>query len=129
MLKDKVLGAEIIWLYHNILVTRHGGKWKTTELVTRNYWWLEMTRDMEKYVDRYDMCQEIKNRAEVPAGKLKLSKIPKKLWTYLIVDFITKLLLVARKDTILVVCDRLSKIIHFVAITKETSVKKISAVV
>jgi len=31
------------------------------------------------------------------------------------VDFITKLLLVARKDAILVVCDRLPKITHFVA--------------
>jgi len=41
-------------------------------------------------------------------------------WTYLIVDFITKLLLVVRKDTILVVCDRLSKITYFVVITKET---------
>ena len=39
------------------------------------------------------------------------------------VDFITKLLLVARKDTILVVCNRLSKITHFVATTEETSVK------
>ena len=34
-------------------------------------------------------------------------------------DFITKLLLVARKDTILVVCDRLLKMMHFVATTEE----------
>jgi len=37
------------------------------------------------------------------------------------VDFITKLLVVAGKDTILVVYDRLSKIMHFVATTEETS--------
>ena len=36
------------------------------------------------------------------------------------VDFITKLLLVAGKDTILVVCDRLSKMIHFMVTTEET---------
>ena len=47
-----------------------------------------------------------------------LSKVLEKLWTYLMVDFITKLLLAARKDAILVVCDRLSKIIHFVAAMK-----------
>ena len=34
------------------------------------------------------------------------------------VDFITKLPLVAKKDVILVVCDRLSKMTYFVAITK-----------
>jgi len=42
---------------------------------------------------------------------------------YLMVDFITKLLLVAKKDVILVVCDRLSKMAHFVAITEETLVE------
>ena len=61
------------------------------------------------------MCQRIKNRTEVPAGKLKLSEIPKRLWTYLIVDFITKLLVIAGKDAILVVCNKLSKMTYFVA--------------
>ena len=57
----------------------------------------------------------MKNRTEEVAGKLKLSEVPEKPWTHLIVDFITKLLVVAGKDTILVVYDRLSKITHFVA--------------
>jgi len=42
---------------------------------------------------------------------------------HLIVDFITKLPVVAGKDVILVVCDRLSKITHFVATMKGTSVE------
>ena len=37
---------------------------------------------------------------------------------YLTVDFITKLPVVAEKDVILVMCDRLSKITHFVATTE-----------
>ena len=36
------------------------------------------------------------------------------------VDFITKLPVVAGKDAILVVCDRLSKITHFIATTEGT---------
>jgi len=39
------------------------------------------------------------------------------------VDFITKLPVVAGKDAILVVCDRLSKITHFVIIIEETLVE------
>ena len=58
----------------------------------------------------------MKNKTEVPAEKLKLSEVLEKLWIYLIVDFITKLLLVAGKDMILVVYDRLSKIIHYLEI-------------
>ena len=69
------------------------------------------------------MCQRIKNRTEIPVGKLKLSKMLEKLWTHLMVDFIMKVLLVAGQDAILVVCNRLSKMIHFVAITKETLVE------
>jgi len=65
----------------------------------------------------------MKNRTEEPADKLKLSEVPEKLWTHLTVDFITKLPVVAGKDAILVVCDRLSKMTHFVATTEGTSVE------
>jgi len=67
------------------------------------------------------MCQKIKNRTEALAEKLKLSEVLEKPWTHLMVDFITKLLLVAGKDTILVVCNRLFKMTYFIAITEETS--------
>ena len=36
--KDEKLRVEIIWLHHNMLITGHGGQWKTVKLVTRNYW-------------------------------------------------------------------------------------------
>jgi len=65
----------------------------------------------------------MKNRTEKVVGKLKLSEVLEKPWTHLIVDFITKLLLVAGKDTILVVCNRLSKMTHFVATTEGTLVE------
>ena len=123
VLKNEVLRVEIIWLHHNILVAGYREKWKMTELVTRKYWWPEVTRDVRKYIKECNMCQRMKNRIEVPVGKLKLSKILKKPWTHLIVDLITKLPLVARKDVILVVCDRLSKMTHFVATIEGMIVK------
>ena len=119
--KDKELRAEVIWLYHNVPAAGHGGKWKIVELVTRNYWWPGVTRDVGKYVEECDVCQRIKNRTEELAEKLKLSKVLEKLWTHLMVDFITKLPVVAEKDAILVVCNRLSKMMYFVATTEGTS--------
>ena len=79
-----------------------------------------MIRDMGRYVEECDLCQRMKNRTEEPAGKLKLSEVPKKPWLHLMVDFITKLPVVAGKDAILVVCDRLSKMTHFVVTTEGT---------
>ena len=69
------------------------------------------------------MYQRIKNRVEILAENLKLSNVPEKPWTYLMVEFITKLLLVAKKDAILVVCNKLSKIMHFVTTIEGTSVE------
>ena len=121
--KDEELRAEVIWSHHDVPAARHGGRWKTVELVTRNYWWPGMTRDVGKYVEGCDLCQWMKNRIEESAGKLKLSEVPQKTWTHLTVDFIMKLLIVAGKDAILVVCDRLSKMTHFVAMIEGTLVE------
>jgi len=61
----------------------------------------------------------------VPAEKLKLSEVLEKLWTYLMVDFITKLLLVAEKNTILVVYNRLLKKTYFVTTTEGTLAERL----
>jgi len=119
--KDKELRVEVIQLHHDVLAAGHGGRWKTVELVTRNYWWPGVTRDVGKYMEGCDLCQRMKNRTEEPAGKLKLSEVLQKMWMQLTVDFITKLPVVAGKDAILVVCDRLSKMTHFVATMEGTS--------
>ena len=65
-------------------------------------------------MEGYNLCQRIKNRMEEMVGKLKLNEVLEKPWTYLTVDFITKLLVVAGKDAILVVCNRLSRMTHFI---------------
>ena len=80
-------------------------------------------RYIGQYIKGYDMYQRIKNRTKVPIGKLKLSEVLEKSWTHLTVDFITKLLLVARKDVILVVYDKLSKITYFMETIKRTLVE------
>ena len=107
VLRDKELRIEIIQLHHDVLVVGHGERWKMMELVIRNYWWSRITKDVRKYVDGCDMYQRIKNRTEAPVRKLMMNKVSEKTWTHLTVDFITKLLLVAGKDAILVVCNRL----------------------
>jgi len=83
-------------------------------------------RDVGRYVEGCDLCQRMKNRTEELAGKLKLSEVLKKPWSHITVDFITKLPVVAGKDAILVVCDWLSKMTHFVATMEETSAERLA---
>ena len=54
--KDEKLRAEVIRLHHDTPVGGHGGQWKTTELVTRNFWWPGVSREVKQYVERYDVC-------------------------------------------------------------------------
>jgi len=58
---ERKLRGEVIQLHHNTPVGGHGGRWKTIELVTRNYWWPGITKEIERYMDRCDTCQRYKN--------------------------------------------------------------------
>ena len=54
------------------------------------------------------------------------NEVPEKPWTYLIVTFITKLPIIAEKNAVLIVCNRLSKIVYFVATTEEISAEELA---
>ena len=55
------LRREVIWLHHNTLVGEHEGRQKMMELVTRNYWWLGVIKEVGKYVEGCNACQRYKN--------------------------------------------------------------------
>ena len=119
--KDEKLRIEIIRLHHDTPIAGHGRQWKIVELVTRNYWWPGVTREVKQYVEGCDQCQRMKNRAEMLAGKLRPNEVPERPWQYILVDFITKLPMSKGHDSILVVCDRFSKMSHFVVTTEKTT--------
>jgi len=37
-------------------VGKYGGQWKIVELVTRNFWWPGVTREVKRYVERCNTC-------------------------------------------------------------------------
>ena len=119
--KDEKLRAEIIRLHHDTPIGGHGGQWKMVELVTRNFWWPGVTKEVKRYVEGCDVCQRNKNRTEQLAGKLMPNSIPERPWTHILADFITKLPLAQGYDSILVVVDRLTKMVHFIPTTEKTS--------
>jgi len=89
--KDKKLRAEVIRLHHDMPVGGHGGQWKMTELVTRNFWWPGVNQEVKRYVEGCDVCQHNKNWTQAPAGKLMPNSILEKPWSHISADFITKL--------------------------------------
>ena len=74
-------------------------------------------KEVKRYVEGCNQYQRMKNRAEKPVGKLKPNQIPERPWQHISVDFITKLPMSKGYDSILVICNRFSKMSHFVATT------------
>ena len=62
-----------------------------------------------------------KNYTEQPVDKLMPNSIPEKPWMHISADFITKLLLAQEYDLILVVVDRLMKIVYFISTIEKMS--------
>jgi len=54
--KDETLRVEIIRLHHDMPMGGHGGQWKMAEMVTRNFWWPGVMREVKRYVEGYDAC-------------------------------------------------------------------------
>jgi len=82
-----------------------------------------VTRNNKRSREIYgcNVCQRYKNRSKAPAGKLMPNAIPEKPWSHISADFITKLPLAQGYDAILVVCNRFSKMVHFIATMEKMS--------
>jgi len=61
----------------------------------------------------------MKNRAEMLVGKLRLNTVLERLWQHILVDFVTKLPVSKSYDSILVICDRFSKILYLIVMTEK----------
>jgi len=72
--KDEKLRAEIIRLHHDTLIGGHGGQWKMVELVTRNFWWPGVTKEVKRYVEECDACQQNKTASRKIDAKLNPRK-------------------------------------------------------
>ena len=103
------LYRQILTLCHDSKLAGHPRRWKTLELVSINYWWLQMSRYISKYVSTCDMCLQTKSIHQPPSGELHPLPILNAPWDTASVDFIMELLEYNGKDAIMVVVDSVTK--------------------
>ena len=102
----------IITSRHSALATGHLGQEKTYELVSRDYYWNGMRKDINDFIKSCE-CIKSKRLRHKPYGLLRQLPVPSERWKSLSVDFIPKLPNSEGYDTICVVIDRLTKLAHF----------------
>jgi hypothetical protein len=54
--KDRELRCHIVEQHHNTCIAGHAGHIKTLVLVSRNYWWPQMSCYIGIYVKHCDLC-------------------------------------------------------------------------
>ena len=113
---DTKLRHNIVRAHHDTPQTGHPGRWRTTELVSRNYWWPGMGRYIANYVKTCDLCNRTKTFPTYPIGKLMPNRIPDRRWQVISVDLIVGLPTCQGQDALLVVVDHLSKRKHVISV-------------
>jgi Integrase zinc binding domain len=108
------LHRQIMSLHHDTRVAGHAGRWKTLELVARNYWWPQMSRYIGQYVKTCDLCLRTKAQRHPPMGELVPLPIPEFPWDTISVDFIVELPESHSYDAIMNVVDSVNKVSHFI---------------
>lgn len=124
--EDDHLQLQVLQMLHDHPTAGHPGRWKTYELVSRNYWWPSMTTFVKNYVSGCDTCQRMKNCPQQPYGPLLPNPVPGGPWEIITVDLITQLPESRGYTAIMVVVDRFSKRAHFFPITNEFSAKDLA---
>jgi hypothetical protein len=112
---DAELRRQLIAEHHVPVYSGHCGYTKTAQSLLRHYWWPRLKADVEAFVKSCDSCQRNKSRTQKPAGLLQPLHIPERKWGSVGMDWITGLpCTAAGHDAIMVVIDRLSKLIHLI---------------
>jgi hypothetical protein len=116
----------ILKLYHDTPITGHPGIMKTTELVTKDYWWPGIRQYIKNYLKGCGLCQQMKVNTH-PANRplLPIKSEVEYPFQQVTCDFITDLLPSNGFDSIMVVVDHgLSKGVVYIPCNKTVTAEQ-----
>ncbi|PKU61410.1 hypothetical protein MA16_Dca028333 [Dendrobium catenatum] len=96
----------------------HFGREKTIELLCENFFWPSLRKHVGRFVQNCQVCKRAKTTS-TNAGLYTPLPVPSSPWVDISIDFVVGLPRTQRnKDSIMVVVDRFSKMVHFVPCNK-----------
>ncbi|CCO35894.1 Retrotransposable element Tf2 155 kDa protein type 3 [Rhizoctonia solani AG-1 IB] len=112
------INQKLLCHFHDSSGSRHQGRARTLELISCHYCWPAMKFLVNCYVESRGICQ--RNKGHVQHFALKSLSVPAGPWEDVSYDFIVKLPKCRGNNSILVLVDCFSKMVHFIP-CKETA--------
>ena len=115
---------------HSTALAGHLGVEKPLEQLRRRFWWPRMSASVAAFVKSCQPCQSSKPTNQKTAGLLQPLPPPDYPWQQLPMDLVTSLptSTTSGYDAAVVFVDRLSKMTHFVAISKTIKAEELADV-
>uniref|UniRef100_A0A7N8YQF8 Gypsy retrotransposon integrase-like protein 1 n=1 Tax=Mastacembelus armatus TaxID=205130 RepID=A0A7N8YQF8_9TELE len=120
--------TKVLALCHDSHLHVHPGVSRTLEVMRQRFWWPSVRKDTISYVNACTICARMKASHQSPAGLLHPLPIPKRPWSHIALDFVTGLPKSQGMTTILTVCDRFSKMVHFVPLPQLPSAPEMARI-
>ena len=114
----EIIRTELISRHHDNPLSGYFGIEKTRKLVAQKYYWLTLRHDGNDYVKGCNICLALKTIRHKPYGDLQSLPVSTYRWKDLSMDFVTGLPISTdwkgdNYDSILVIVNRLIKIVHY----------------
>ncbi|KAJ9552872.1 hypothetical protein OSB04_016917 [Centaurea solstitialis] len=120
---DSSLRLQIIKELHG---DEHVGRDRTLQLVQSSYFWPTMRKKVDRFVKRCKICQVSKGTT-TNAGLYLPLPVPLQTWVDISMDFVLGLPRTQRaNDSVFVVVDRFSKMVHFIPCKRTTDAVKVA---
>ena len=122
----------IISARHDDKTAGHPGIAKTIEIITRDFLWKGLRKDVEEYVKNCDTCHKAKHARHKPYGLLQSRENTEKAWATIAMDFIVKLppskepLTKTTYDSILTINDTLTKYVYLIPYKEASNAKELA---
>jgi transposase InsO family protein len=122
---------QIIYKTHNSEARGHPGRMKTTELVSKLYFWPKITHDIQNYVKFCHLYKRVKAFQFAPPEYFRPLPVPFQTWKNISVNYITPLPIYERNDlkyhyVAIIIC-HFTKMKHFIPITSLTAAELANA--
>jgi len=121
---EEGIRTSLIAKHHEPRQVGHGETAKTTELISRLYYWPKIRKYIKGFMKDCDTCERTQVVRHAPYGLLQSNEAPDRPWESIAMDFITDLPKSDGYDTILVVIDRRTKMSHFIPCSKDVDVRQ-----